>query len=221
MLLENPSGPYPVGATTFALPIRPTRVFGTAAVRTKTGQIAPALRLVEVSFTAYYPVSSATAKSRWKKWLDWFPRYVLFCVVLSSNSLSVGQRPSGRPLADAVRGYSLFAGELAVTWNLRRGQYNSSELNHVFRNILTFTVAVGVPLRIAHTGMLLTCLFELPYGTYGILNRTLDSDGLKRSATPTRSGYRRHNGTSREPDYTTSLAVGHILAWTWRRGDDI
>ncbi|KAI0249989.1 platelet-activating factor acetylhydrolase [Lactifluus subvellereus] len=88
MLLENPAGPYPVGATTFTLPVRPTRVFGTAAVRTETGQIAPALRLEEVSFTAYYPVSRTTAESRWKKWLDWFPR----------------------PLADAVRGYSRYAG---------------------------------------------------------------------------------------------------------------
>jgi hypothetical protein len=77
MLLENPAGPYTVGATTFALSVKPTRVFGTAGVRTETGEIAPALRLVEVSFTAYYPVSRATAKSRWKKWLDWLPRYVL------------------------------------------------------------------------------------------------------------------------------------------------
>ena len=79
MLLESPAGPYAVGATTFNSPVRPTRVFGTAAVRTETGQIAPALRLVEVSFTAYYPVSRATAESRWNKWLDWFQRYVLRC----------------------------------------------------------------------------------------------------------------------------------------------
>jgi hypothetical protein len=76
MLLENPTGPYPVGATTFALPVRPPLVFGTATVRTQTGETAPALQLEEVSFTAYYPVSRTTAESSWKKWLDWFPRYV-------------------------------------------------------------------------------------------------------------------------------------------------
>jgi len=81
MLLESPTGPYPVGATTFALPVSPPRVFGTATVRTQTGEKVPALQLEEVSFTAYYPVSRTTAESRWKKWLDWFPRYVLHHVL--------------------------------------------------------------------------------------------------------------------------------------------
>lgn len=80
MLLENPAGPYPVGATTFALPVRPTRVFGTATVPSPTGGLAPALQLEEVSFTAYYPVSRTVTESRRKKWLDWFPRYVLHCI---------------------------------------------------------------------------------------------------------------------------------------------
>ncbi|KAH9986353.1 platelet-activating factor acetylhydrolase, isoform II-domain-containing protein [Russula compacta] len=87
MLLEHPTGPYLVGATTFALPVRPSDVIGTATVRTETGQITPALRLEEVSFTAYYPASPTIAQSRWK-WLDWLPR----------------------PLAETVRGYSRFAG---------------------------------------------------------------------------------------------------------------
>ncbi|KAI0306841.1 platelet-activating factor acetylhydrolase, isoform II-domain-containing protein [Multifurca ochricompacta] len=84
MLLENPAGPYAVGATTFALPIRPTHVIGTAALRTETGQVTPALRLEEVSFTAYYPVSAAQTKSH-------------------SNG-STGSR------AESVRGYSRYAG---------------------------------------------------------------------------------------------------------------
>lgn len=79
MLLEHPAGPYDVGATTFALPVRPTDVIGKAALRTETGQITPALRLEEVSFTAYYPasLSSTVEKSRQPSWLDWVPRYVL------------------------------------------------------------------------------------------------------------------------------------------------
>lgn len=86
-MLDNLAGPYAVGAATFVLPVRPARVIGSAAVRTDTGQTIPALRLEEVSFTAYYPVSPTTTKSRWD-WLNWFPR----------------------PLAESVRGYSHFSG---------------------------------------------------------------------------------------------------------------
>ncbi|KAI9467366.1 platelet-activating factor acetylhydrolase, isoform II-domain-containing protein [Lactarius psammicola] len=86
-VLESPAGPYAVGAVTFALPVRPTSVIGGAAVRTGTGQTVPALRLEEVSFTAYYPVSPTTTKLRWN-WLNWF----------------------SRPLAETIRGYSHFSG---------------------------------------------------------------------------------------------------------------
>ncbi|KAH9173299.1 platelet-activating factor acetylhydrolase [Lactarius sanguifluus] len=86
-ILENPTGPYAVGAVTFTLPVRPTRVIGGAAVRTETGEVVPALRLEEVSFTVYYPVSPTATESRWN-WLNWFPR----------------------PLAETVRGYSHFSG---------------------------------------------------------------------------------------------------------------
>ncbi|KAH9071536.1 hypothetical protein EDB83DRAFT_2517349 [Lactarius deliciosus] len=85
-ILESPTGPYAVGAVTFTLPVRPTRIIGGAAVRTETGETVPALRLEEVSFTAYYPVSPNTTESRWN-WLNWFPR----------------------PLAETVRGYSHFS----------------------------------------------------------------------------------------------------------------
>ncbi|KAI9507512.1 platelet-activating factor acetylhydrolase, isoform II-domain-containing protein [Russula earlei] len=90
MILEPPAGPYPVGATTFILPVRPAKVIGTAGVRTESGEIAPALRLEEVSFTAYYPASHSTTGER-SRWLDWLPRYAL-------------------PLAESVRGYSRFTG---------------------------------------------------------------------------------------------------------------
>jgi hypothetical protein len=76
MLLEHPTGPYDVGATTFTLPVRPTEVIGKATVRTETGQITPALPLEEVSFTAYYPASPTTTKGQ-SRWLNWLPRCVL------------------------------------------------------------------------------------------------------------------------------------------------
>jgi platelet-activating factor acetylhydrolase len=87
LILENPGGPYAVGAATFVLPVRPTCIIGSAAVRTETGKTVPALRLEEVSFTAYYPVSPTTdtTKSRWN-WLNWFPRYMSIALVISSHS---------------------------------------------------------------------------------------------------------------------------------------
>lgn len=75
-ILENPDGPYAVGAATFVLPVRPALVIGGTTLRTETGQTVPALRLEEISFTAYYPVSLTIPKSRWH-WLNWFPRYTL------------------------------------------------------------------------------------------------------------------------------------------------
>lgn len=84
-LLENPTGPYVVGAATFVLPVRPALVIGGASVRTATGQTVPALRLEEVSFTAYYPVSPTITKSRWN-WLNWFPRCVCIGVSFPHNA---------------------------------------------------------------------------------------------------------------------------------------
>jgi platelet-activating factor acetylhydrolase len=106
MLLEHPTGPYDVGAMTFTLPVRPTEVIGKATVRTETGQITPALRLEEVSFTAYYPASPTTKKEKWR-WLNWLPRYVLHCVFEAQTKITSARRP----VAEAVRGYSRFTGE--------------------------------------------------------------------------------------------------------------
>jgi hypothetical protein len=88
MLLEHPTGPYDVGATTFTLPVRPTEVIGKAAVRTETGQTMPALRLEEVSFTAYYPASPTKEQSRGPTWLNWLPRYVLYKFFGGANLIS-------------------------------------------------------------------------------------------------------------------------------------
>ncbi len=104
-ILENPAGPYSVGAVTFVLPVRPACVIGGATVRTETGQTVPALRLEEVSFTAYYPVSPTAMKSRWN-WLNWFPRYMFIAPpillfysfpLMMVNPAAAGrwQRPSG------------------------------------------------------------------------------------------------------------------------------
>ncbi|KAL0949350.1 hypothetical protein HGRIS_009420 [Hohenbuehelia grisea] len=69
--LDNPtSGPHPVGATTFVVPVRPARVVGTA----KIGQ-QPALQLEEVAFTAYYPAHVEDA-AKPKKGLNWLLRPV-------------------------------------------------------------------------------------------------------------------------------------------------
>lgn len=88
-ILENPRGPYVVGAATFVLPVRPTSVIGSAAVLTETGQTVPALRLEEVSFTAYYPVSPSTTKSRCQwNWLNWFPRYIWIALVITHPPFS-------------------------------------------------------------------------------------------------------------------------------------
>lgn len=114
MLLEHPAGPYDVGATTFALPVRPAGVIGKAALRTETGQITPALRLEEVSFTAYYPasLSPGMAKSRQPSWLDWVPRCVLCHSRCRCRCGGDSPPPSAcRPLAEAVRGYSRFTGK--------------------------------------------------------------------------------------------------------------
>ncbi|KAJ8523539.1 hypothetical protein ONZ45_g110 [Pleurotus djamor] len=58
-------GPYgEIGATTFAVPIRPTQVLGKA----KLGQ-KPALHLEEVAFTAYYPTKPAERSPAGIHWL--------------------------------------------------------------------------------------------------------------------------------------------------------
>jgi hypothetical protein len=105
-ILGSPTGPYAVGSATFVLPVRPSLVIGGAAVRTETGQTVPALRLEEVSFTAYYPVSPTITKSRWK-WLNWFPRCIciglLSLVMLNSAEIGRWRNPSEVILISQVK----------------------------------------------------------------------------------------------------------------------
>jgi hypothetical protein len=72
-------GRFPVGATTFKLPVS-TKVLGTAKIHrhghSDSGpSVKPALQLDEVVFTAYYPAQ--VEGSNMKKGLDWLLRSVL------------------------------------------------------------------------------------------------------------------------------------------------
>ncbi|KAI0065816.1 hypothetical protein BV25DRAFT_1978722 [Artomyces pyxidatus] len=94
--LSEPVGPYPVGATTFALPVRPPRVMGTAKVSAGQADGEHALQLEEVAFTLYYPTSPSAAKTH-RKGMHWLMR----------------------PLSDIVRGYSHFTGIASyILWPL-------------------------------------------------------------------------------------------------------
>lgn len=73
-------GRFPVGATTFKLPVS-TKVLSTAKIhrhghRSDGGpSVKPALQLDEVVFTAYYPAQ--VKGNNMKKGLDWLLRSVL------------------------------------------------------------------------------------------------------------------------------------------------
>ena len=66
MLLEHIVERYPVGVTTFALPV-PTRQFGEATYK-ENGK--PALVLSEVGFAIYYPTEVGLSTKRYP-YLDW------------------------------------------------------------------------------------------------------------------------------------------------------
>ncbi|KAK0498588.1 platelet-activating factor acetylhydrolase, isoform II-domain-containing protein [Armillaria luteobubalina] len=61
---------YPVGATTFVTPARPSRTYGSAKLA--NGQ--PALVLHEVAFTAYYPADIADKSWKSKRGINWLNR---------------------------------------------------------------------------------------------------------------------------------------------------
>lgn len=78
-LPETP-GKYPVGATTFAVPVRTkdeaARIIGRAKLKPSSGgnSGAPALKLEEVAFTAYYPADTES-HAKLHKAVHWVPRY--------------------------------------------------------------------------------------------------------------------------------------------------
>ena len=72
-------GPYEVGATTFALPLRSPSVIGSAKLRHGTEEgLRPALKLEEVAFTAFYPADTSenTGFQKSSKGIDWLVRSV-------------------------------------------------------------------------------------------------------------------------------------------------
>ncbi|KAK0473074.1 platelet-activating factor acetylhydrolase, isoform II-domain-containing protein [Armillaria novae-zelandiae] len=85
-------GPYPVGATTFVTPVRPSRIYGSA--RLPNGQ--PALVLDEVAFTVYYPANMADKSWTSRIGIDWL----------------------NRPLNETWHGFVDFASERFPSWLL-------------------------------------------------------------------------------------------------------
>ena len=79
--LPEVHGKYPVGATTFAIPIQAqddaSRVVGRARLKPSSGgqPDTPALKLEEVAFTAYYPADVRAVKHAYKG-VHWVPRCV-------------------------------------------------------------------------------------------------------------------------------------------------
>ncbi|KAF9495463.1 hypothetical protein BDN71DRAFT_1482722 [Pleurotus eryngii] len=63
--LDEPKDGHPVGATTFAVRVNPSKVIGNARLNNE-----PALHLEEVAFTAYYPADPATHR----KGMPWLLR---------------------------------------------------------------------------------------------------------------------------------------------------
>lgn len=82
LTLPEIPGRYPVGATTFAVPVKTqdeaARIIGRAKLKPSSGgqPDTPALKLEEVAFTVYYPadISPPPKNSAERKRLHWVPR---------------------------------------------------------------------------------------------------------------------------------------------------
>lgn len=86
--LPDVVGSYPVGATTFAIPVavndEAARVTGQARLKSSSGGTlnTPALKLEEVAFTAYYPADPHYASNpsrKLPKRMHWIARLVTAC----------------------------------------------------------------------------------------------------------------------------------------------
>lgn len=79
LTLPEIPGKYPVGATTFAIPIvtknEASRTIGRAKLKPSSGgePDTPAVKLEEVAFTAYYPADTSSAR-KLQKSVHWIPR---------------------------------------------------------------------------------------------------------------------------------------------------
>ena len=81
--LYDVHGPYPVGATTFAIPLDEftnpeDRILGEAKLKTSASgrPNEPALKFEEVAFTAFYPADvHGDGKKKLRRGMGWIPRY--------------------------------------------------------------------------------------------------------------------------------------------------
>jgi platelet-activating factor acetylhydrolase len=76
--LPSVQGRFPVGITTFATPVKPSRRVGNAQlknVKISSSGTSYAFNLEEVAFAAYYP---ANTSNRLLKGVDWLLRFVTF-----------------------------------------------------------------------------------------------------------------------------------------------
>ena len=102
--LPEVQGKYPVGATTFAIPINAqddaSRVVGRAKLKASSGgqPDTPALKLEEVAFTAYYPADTQVVAH---KGVHWFPR----CVTGQTGRDCEIDTDAARPVHKALNGY--------------------------------------------------------------------------------------------------------------------
>ncbi|KZT13050.1 uncharacterized protein LAESUDRAFT_754072 [Laetiporus sulphureus 93-53] len=82
--LPDIAGRYPVGATTFAIPLNDPQVIGSGKLRRPSGNVTrePALLLEEVVFTAFYPADisnpsvDGTPPEKLRKSMEWVPKPV-------------------------------------------------------------------------------------------------------------------------------------------------
>ena len=102
MLLEHIVERYPVGVTTFTLPVL-TRQFGKATYK-ENGK--PALVLSEVGFAIYYPTEAGLSTKQYP-YLNWVMRCVFFGVDQISHPPTL---PFHSPISNTVKGFSLFFG---------------------------------------------------------------------------------------------------------------
>lgn len=94
--LPDIPGRYPVGATTFAVPLESPQAVGSAKLRHSSGNTPyePALLLEEVVFTVFYPAdlqspsADGTQPEQLRKTMDWVPKSVSAAFVSAGRSLN-------------------------------------------------------------------------------------------------------------------------------------
>lgn len=127
--LPSIHGRFPVGVTTFATPVRPTRIIGSAKLKnprnSRQESTDHALLLEEVAFTAYYP---ADISSNPPKGVDWLFRFVA-SQLTSLFYLLIVVAPH-RPLKESLLGLSTYLG--VSTWLLWPAVYLFGSLIKVF-----------------------------------------------------------------------------------------